>query len=128
MTAAAAAIAITGLAACGDDDSNGGADTAGDTTPSDADLVVEAVPTIRWAQSEYTATAGDVVVALEQSDPSSKHTLAIVDSAGTQLPEVLEVTSRGEVDQGTYPLTAGTYEIICTIPGHAAMKATLTVS
>lgn len=127
ITTAAAALAVTGLAACGGDDDDSSGSTAGDSTPSAADLVVEAVPTIRWAETAYSSTAGAVVVELKQSDPSSKHTLAIVGPDGTQLPTVLEVTSPGETDEGTYELAAGTYEIICTIPGHTAMKATLTV-
>jgi uncharacterized cupredoxin-like copper-binding protein len=35
---------------------------------------------------------------------------------------------KGRSDSGTLTLQAGTYTIICTIPGHSAMKATLTVS
>ncbi len=128
-TAAAVVVAVSGLAACGGDDDDAADSTAsGGTTPSEADLVVEAVPTIQWAKSAYTAPAGEIVVELKQSDPSSKHTLAIVDSEGQQLPKVLEVVSPGDTASETVTLDAGTYELICTIPGHTNMKATLTVS
>lgn len=110
-----------GLAACG-----GGSSSSGDTIPADADVVVKAVEGIKWDQSSYTATAGDVLIAA-QNVSSLPHNLHIVDASGTQLPTALDLPSKGTI-QATVKLAAGEYTLICTVPGHANMKATLTVS
>jgi azurin len=39
----------------------------------------------------------------------------------------LVVGATGSVDSGSVNLDAGTYQVICDVPGHANMKATLTV-
>ena len=111
-----------GLAACG-----GGSSSSGDTIPADADVVVKAVEGIKWAQSSYTAAAGDVLIAAENVS-SLPHNLHIVDANGTQLPNVLDLPNRGQVKTESVKLTAGEYTLICTVPGHANMKPTLTVS
>ncbi|MFM7870420.1 MAG: hypothetical protein ACKPBG_01900, partial [Actinomycetota bacterium] len=48
---------VVGLSACG-----GGSSEPSYTAPTDTDLVVKAVPTIRWDKSEYTAPAGEIDV------------------------------------------------------------------
>ena len=112
------------LAACG----GGGSDSDTSTPlPADADVVVKAVDPLAWDQTDYSATAGDVLVAVE-NDSSQPHNLRIVDSSDTRLPLELEIPGRGDVASGTIALTAGSYTLICTIPGHANMKATLTVT
>lgn len=111
-----------GLAACG-----GGSSASGDTIPADAGLVVKAVEGIKWEKSSYTATAGDVLIAAENTS-SLPHNLHIVDAGGTQLPDVLDLPKKGEVKTETVKLAAGEYTLICTVPGHSNMKATLTVS
>jgi plastocyanin len=111
------------LAACGGGDS--GSD--GTSAPIDADVVVRAIDPIEWDQESYTATAGDVVVAVE-NDSSQPHNLRIVGPDSAELPLNLDIPSKGDVDSGTASLTAGEYTLICTIPGHGNMKSTLTVS
>jgi plastocyanin len=110
-----------GLAACG-----GGSSSSDATVPADADLVVTAVDGLKWDQSSYTATAGDVLVAAT-NDSGQPHNLHISDDSNTQLPTVLDLPSRGTVATGTFTLAAGTYTIFCSIPGHANMRATLEV-
>lgn len=112
-----------GLAACG----GGGSSSSGDTVPADADVVVKAIEGIKWDQSSYAAKAGDVKIAAENLS-SLPHNLYIVAADGTQLPDVLDLPNKGEVKTEIVKLTAGDYTLICTIPGHANMKATLTVS
>jgi plastocyanin len=121
--ASALAAAALVLAACGGGDS--GSD--GTTAPIAADVVVKAVDPLAWDKSEYTATAGDVVIAAE-NDSSQPHDLKVIGPDSAQLPLDLQIPSRGDVETGTVALTAGAYTLICTIPGHANMKATLTVS
>lgn len=111
------------LAACGGGDDS--SSSSGTTLP--ADLTVTAIDGLSWDSASYTATAGEVTIAVV-NDSSQPHNLHIVDSTGTQLPEVFDIPSKGQVASDTVTLTAGEYTLICTIPGHANMKATLTVS
>jgi plastocyanin len=110
------------LAACG-----GGDSAPADTLPSGVGLTVTAVPSIRWDAETYTATAGDVLVGLVNED-SVRHTL-IIAKDGTKIPDFkLEAGKKGSVDSGTIALAAGDYTLLCDVPGHQNMKATLTVS
>lgn len=121
-TTFAALVAVSALSACG-----GGTSAPAQTVPTDAGLVVTAVKTIRFDASEYTATAGDIKVAYSNED-SVRHTLVVVKD-GTKVPNFkLVVAQKGAVDVATVNLTAGSYTLICDVPGHQNMKATLTVS
>jgi plastocyanin len=118
---ALAPLVLTGvlsLAACGSDDEESG------TTSVDADLTVVAVEGLRWSQDSYEAPAGQVDIALKNSS-SQPHTLAVIAADGTQSPTILEASRDGDVESGSYDLAAGTYTIICTVPGHGNMKADL---
>ena len=79
---------------------------------------------IEWTEDSYTATAGEVAFVLENND-SIRHTLVIdgIDEGTFKL----EVDSEGDTDEGSVELEAGDYEIFCDVPGHASMRATLTV-
>jgi plastocyanin len=112
-----------GLAACGGGDS-GSSDA---TVPSDADLTITGVEGLMWDAPSYTATAGEITIAVV-NDSSQPHNLHIVDSGGVQLPDIWNIPSKGSIDTRTVTLAAGTYTLICTIPGHVNMKAELTVS
>jgi plastocyanin len=120
---AAIALAPLALGACGGDD-GGSSDL---TAPADATVVVEAL-NLKFDKKEYTATAGDQVIAYLGID-SQRHTLVVLDDSDTQIGTEAEV-NKGDVDTIEIPLEAGTYSLICTVPGHAAagMTATLTVS
>jgi len=121
-TTFAALVAVSALSACG-----GGTSAPTQTVPTDAGLVVTAVKTIRFDASEYTATAGDIKVAYSNED-SVRHTLVVVKD-GTKVPNFkLVVAQKGAVDVAAVNLTAGSYTLICDVPGHQNMKATLTVS
>jgi plastocyanin len=124
---AALAFLATGLlavtAACGGDD--GGAATT--TAPVDADLVVRAVPAIRWDASSYSVDAGEVTILL-QNDDSVRHTLVVLDGDTRVGGLQLEVNRRGDSDSGTVTLEPGTYRIFCTVPGHQNMNSELIVS
>lgn len=112
----------TALAACG-----GGSSAPADTLPVGIGLTVTAVPSIRWDATDYTATAGEVVVGLVNED-SVRHTL-IIAKDGKKIPNFkLEVGKKGAVDSGTITLESGNYTLLCDVPGHQNMKATLTVS
>jgi len=123
VTASAIAVTALALTACGSSNDSSSANTV----PPDAGLVVDAGPGIKFDKSDYTATAGSVKVALVNHD-SQAHTLDIIASNGTKLPGELRVGKSGDIDVGTYDLPAGTYQVVCLIPGHDNMKSTLTVS
>lgn len=119
----AGSVALT-FSACSSSSSSSGPAA---TVPADIGLQVIAGPGIKFDVPSYTAKAGDVKVLYTNRD-SQRHTLAFVDSTGKALPGEMEVVKSGSTDVKTYALAAGTYKIICTVPGHNAMKATLIVS
>ena len=112
------------FSACG---GGGGGGSSADTLPAGLGLTVTAVPSIRWDAAEYTATAGEVFVGLVNED-TVRHTL-IIAKDGTKLPDFkLQAGKKGEADTGMVTLEAGEYTLLCDVPGHQNMKATLTVS
>jgi plastocyanin len=118
----AALVAIFALSACG-----GGSSAPAETIPSDAGLIVKNVKSIRFDKSEYSATAGNVKVVTVNED-TVRHTLLVVQD-GVKLPNFkLVVAQEGAIDVGEINLAAGSYTLICDVPGHQNMKATLTVS
>jgi len=111
------------FSACG----GGGGGSSADTLPAGLGLTVTAVPSIRWDAAEYTATAGEVFFGLVNED-TVRHTL-IIAKDGTKLPDFkLQAGKKGEADTGMVTLEAGEYTLLCDVPGHQNMKATLTVS
>lgn len=119
-----APVAALSLAACGGGDDDNGSD---DEPASSADLVVTGLDGIRWDKDAYTASAGGVVIEL-RNDSSLPHTLRVVDANDTQIGAELNTPGRGDTDDGTFSLAAGTYRIICTVAGHGNMNSELTVS
>ena len=117
-----AGLAALTLAGCGSDSSSG----SSNTIPADAGLVVYAGPGIKFDQTAYTATAGSVKVAYSNRD-AQRHSFDIIDANKTVIGAELKVNKSGDLDVGTYDLPAGTYNVQCLVPGHEAMKATLTV-
>lgn len=110
------------IASCGGGDSG-----PAPTLPAAVGLTVKAVPSLRFDAKEYTAKAGDVVVGYINSD-SVRHTL-IIAKDGTKVANFkLVAPKKNAVDSATVNLEAGEYTLLCDVPGHQNMKATLTVS
>jgi len=121
-TVFAALVAVFALSACG-----GGTSAPAQTIPSDAGLVVKNVKSIRFDKSEYSAAVGNVKVVTVNED-TVRHTLLVIKD-GVKLPNFkLVVAQEGAIDVGEINLAAGIYTLICDVPGHQNMKATLTVS
>jgi uncharacterized cupredoxin-like copper-binding protein len=110
------------LTAC----SGGGTSAPAETLPADA-FVVTAVSGLRFDAETYgPVTAGSIVFGYKNDD-SIRHTL-ILAKDDTKVPNFkLVVAKKGDVDSGPVTLDAGTYTIICDVPGHGNMRASLTV-
>ena len=110
------------LAACG----GGGTSAPAETLPAGA-LVITAVSGLRFDATTYgPVTAGEIVFGYKNED-SIRHTL-ILAKGDIKVPNFkLVVAKKGDVDSGPVNLDVGTYTLICDVPGHSNMKATLTV-
>jgi plastocyanin len=114
-------VAIGLLSSCG-----GGTSAPAETLPAGA-MVVKAISGLRFDAAEYgPVKAGEVVIGYSNED-SIRHTL-ILAKDNMKVPNYkLVVAKKGDVDSGTVTLDAGTYEVICDVPGHANMRAKLIV-
>ena len=113
------------LASCGSSDGDSGSDA---TLPADT-VLITAIEGIAWDKPSYEATSVDGKVSLAVKNQSSlPHDLHLVDAASVDVGIDLEVNGRNDVDSTAVPLAPGDYKVICTIAGHANMKATLTVT
>jgi plastocyanin len=114
-------VAIGLLSSCG-----GGTSAPAETLPAGA-MVVKAISGLRFDAAEYgPVKAGEVLIGYSNED-SIRHTL-ILAKDNMKVPNYkLVVAKKGDVDSGTVTLDAGTYEVICDVPGHANMRAKLIV-
>ena len=110
------------LAACGGSSTNAPAETV----PAGA-TVIKAVPSLRFDAKEYgPVPAGEVMFGYVNED-SVRHTLLIAKD-NTKVPNFkLVIAQKGSVDSGAVTLEPGVYTLICDVPGHSNMRATLTV-
>ena len=117
-------LAVVGLAlsACG----GSSTDAPAATVPADA-FVVTAVAGLKFDAETYgPIAAGDEQFGYLNED-SVRHTL-ILAKDGVKVPNFkLEVPKKGSIDSAVVNLEAGTYEVICDVPGHSNMRAVLTV-
>ena len=97
-----------------------------DTVPAGTNLEVRAVSGLRFDKTAYEVAADESLVAYVNDD-TIRHTLVAVKDGTTVSGFELQVNKKGDVDSGSVTLEAGTYELICTVPGHQSMKAELTV-
>jgi plastocyanin len=114
-------VAIGLLTSCG-----GGTSAPAETLPAGA-TVVKAISGLRFDAAEYgPVKAGEVLIGYSNED-SIRHTL-ILAKDNMKVPNYkLVVAKKGDVDSGTVTLDAGTYTVICDVPGHANMRAKLIV-
>lgn len=110
------------LSACG----GSGSSEPAETVPAGA-FVVKAVPTLKFDAERYgPIPAGDITFGYVNDD-TVRHTL-IIAKGDEKVPNFkLVIERKGSVDSGSVNLSAGEYTLICDVPGHANMRATLTV-
>lgn len=114
-------VAIGLLSSCG-----GGTSAPAETLPTGA-MVVKAISGLRFDAAEYgPVKAGEVLIGYSNED-SIRHTLILAKDNMKVANYKLVVAKKGSVDSGTVTLDAGTYDVICDVPGHANMRAKLIV-
>jgi plastocyanin len=114
-------VAIGLLSSCG-----GGTSAPAETLPAGA-MVVKAISGLRFDAAEYgPVKAGEVLIGYSNED-SIRHTLILAKDNTKVANYKLVVARKGSIDSGTVTLDAGTYQVICDVPGHGNMRATLTV-
>ena len=97
-----------------------------ETLPATVDLEVRAVSGLKFDKSAYDATAGDIEIGYVNDD-TIRHTLVVIEGDTKVGTFELQVNKRGDTDFGSINLPAGSYVLLCTVPGHQSMKADLTV-
>ncbi|MEO5901572.1 MAG: plastocyanin/azurin family copper-binding protein [Ilumatobacteraceae bacterium] len=122
--ALAAGALLIGLAACSSGSSSGPT-----TAPPKADVVITAIEGIHWDAASYTAkSANGKVIVRGDNQSSLPHNLYIIGADGKQNASHVDLPTKGKQATEAVDITPGTYSVICKIPGHTGMKATLTVT
>ena len=131
------ALAVLGIAACGDDDDDDTAaeTTAAETTASETpggggeggSVSISADPDgeLAYEETSVSAPAGEVTVEFENS-ASIPHDVVVEDDAGSELIATDEISGDSTTASGA--LEAGEYTFFCSVPGHreAGMEGSLT--
>lgn len=110
------------LASCG----GSGSSEPAETVPAGA-FVVKAVPTLKFDAEQYGPVPAGEITFGYVNDDTVRHTL-IIAKGDEKVPNFkLVIERKGSVDSGSVTLSAGEYTLICDVPGHANMRAKLTV-
>lgn len=114
--------AVILFSACG----SAGSSAPSATLPAGA-TVITALPSLRFDAKTYGPVSAGEITFGYQNDDTIRHTL-IISKDGVKVPNFkLVITEKGSIDSGTVVLEAGEYQLMCDIPGHGTMKATITV-
>jgi plastocyanin len=97
-----------------------------ETLPATTDLEVRAIAGLKFDKTSYEVAAGDTEIGYVNDD-TMRHTLVVVQDGTKVSGFELKVNKKGAIDSGSVTLAAGTYVLMCTVPGHQNMKADLTV-
>src|SRR3954469_16838332 len=106
--AAALVVVAPPPSACGS-----GGSTSGDAANADVTVIGQ---NIKYDKPEYVTTAGTKKIALVNKD-GVEHTVTLVEEGNKEIVSA----NGGQTKVGTIDLKAGSYTIICTVPGHASM-------
>ena len=141
VLAVALALAVFGLAACGDDDDSDSDTTAAEATTAETTdttaaaggaggtvaLAAPADGSFAYEPSSATTKAGSVTVDFD-NPASLSHDVVIESESGEELGKT-DLISQGNTSV-TVDLAPGTYAYYCDVPGHreGGMEGTLTVN
>jgi plastocyanin len=130
------ALALLGLAACGDDDEDEETAAAPATTQETTagggageatlDVSSPADGSFAYDQEELSTSAGSVTVNFD-NPASISHDVVVEDEQGNEIGKT-DLVSQGSTST-TVDLQPGTYTYFCDVPGHreGGMEGTLTV-
>jgi plastocyanin len=112
------------VTACGGGENGSG----GGTVPAEPDLTVVALD-VQFDQDSYSAAAGEIAIAYD-SNGQQVHSMILEDASGARVPDFRLQVAPGKEVGGVVNLAAGSYTMICDIPGHKAqgMVAQLVVT
>lgn len=110
------------VASCG-----GGGSSSPAVTFAPGTLIINAVPSLRFESTQYgPVAAGNIAFGYANQD-TVRHTL-IIAKDGVKVPNFkLVIGKKGSTDTASVSLEAGSYQLICDVPGHSNMKAALVV-
>lgn len=122
--AAVGALIVATIALVRSDGGTTSVSTGGEVSGTPTRLAV-AASEFKFSPATLTAPAGPVVIDVHNSG-AIQHTMGLKDAAAKVTPNI-DPGQTQALDLGS--LKAGSYTLVCTIPGHeaAGMKATLTV-
>jgi plastocyanin len=103
----AVAGALLLLGACGGDDSGSSLET----------LTVTAVPGYRFQPAAFTVPEGRVEITLVNTDQMT-HSVVVADQAGQPVGKLRILVAGGRQGSAKVRLDAGSYVLICDVPGH----------
>ncbi|MBJ7293063.1 MAG: hypothetical protein JHC78_05910 [Ilumatobacteraceae bacterium] len=110
------------VASCG-----GGGSSSPAVTFAPGTLIVNAVPSLRFESTQYgPVAAGNITIGYVNQD-TVRHTLIIAKDDVKVGNLKLVIGKKGSNDVGSISLEAGSYQLICDVPGHGNMKATFVV-
>src|SRR5687767_3998293 len=118
----ALALAMFGLAACGDDEGNdeeGTEETAVEETTATGGATLEVSSpsdgSLAYDQNSLTAEAGTVTLTYDNPG-STPHDVTVEDETGNEIGGTEVIT--GSTANATLDLQPGTYTFFCSVPGH----------
>ncbi len=110
------------LSACG------GSSAPADTAPAGVDVEIHAVEGVAWSTTKFEVTATDGTVTIfSRNDSSIAHNLYVLDKDKKVMGQFIDLPKRGASGVRELSLAPGEYHIVCKVPGHSNMNATLTV-
>ena len=121
LTISAVALGVL-VASCG-----GGGSSSPAVTFAPGTVIVNAVPSLRFESTQYgPVAAGNITFGYVNQD-TVRHTLIIAKDDVKVGNLKLVIGKKGSTDTASITLEAGSYQLICDVPGHGNMKATFIV-
>ena len=106
----------------------GGSSAPADTAPAGTDVEIHAVEGVAWNKTKFEVTATDGKVTIfSRNDSSIAHNMYVLDKDKKVMAPFIDLPKRGASGSRDITLAPGEYHIVCKVPGHSNMNATLVV-